>query len=321
VSLQPGLIWGFELLPGEVKATEDCSVRQAGCFRWLHVSLAHQGTIDWIAHAEILPSAIKEMLLSTDSHQRSVIEDGVISCVLHDFERDFERADTSRVGTLHFALTPTAMITARLHPVRSADLMRDKLAHGAAVFEPAAALDLLVCTIAEGMAATTREIGVAVQQAEEDFLDDHDPPTARHLIGIRRRLVQVHRLLADMRNIFHRLEDDEDLPAPLQATVKKLAQRLHSLDTDALEIHGQIRLLREEIDMQADQRTNQNLYILSILTALMLPATLVTGLFGMNTGGMPWGASAHGTLTATLLAFGAAGGSYVLLRWLGFMRR
>ena len=80
-------------------------------------------------------------------------------------------------------------------------------------------------------------------------------------------------------------------------------------------------MLREEIDIQAAQRTNQNLYILSIVTALMLPATLVTGIFGMNTGGMPFAQAPHGTLIATMAAASAAAATYFLLRWMGFMRR
>lgn len=271
--------------------------------------------------SEALPAAAKEILLSTDRHQRAVIEDGVVSCVLHDFERDFEQADVSRVGALRFALTPTLMITARLHPVRSADRIHDRLAHGANVSQPAAALELLVGTIAVEMADLMRDVAAAVQKAEDAFLDDRNPPTARNLIDIRRKLALIHRLLVDMWGVFRRLEEDEDLPEPLFATVKKLAQHLQALDTDALGIQGQLRQLREEIDMQADQRTNQNLYILSILTALMLPATFVTGLFGMNTGGLPWISSSLGTLMATLLAFSAAAATYLLLRWMGFMRR
>jgi zinc transporter len=57
------------------------------------------------------------------------------------------------------------------------------------------------------------------------------------------------------------------------------------------------------------------------MTGLMLPATFVTGLFGMNTGGFPWHDSPHGTLWATVLAFGAAAATYLLLRRIGLMRR
>ena len=51
-------------------------------------------------------------------------------------------------------------------------------------------------------------------------------------------------------------------------------------------MQGQLRQLRDEIDLQQEQRTNQNLYLLSVITALLLPPTLVTGFLGMNTGGL-----------------------------------
>jgi hypothetical protein len=41
----------------------------------------------------------------------------------------------------------------------------------------------------------------------------------------------------------------------------------------------------------------------------------------MNTGGLLWTASPWGSAWASLLAIGTAGATYVLLRWLGFMRR
>jgi hypothetical protein len=37
------------------------------------------------------------------------------------------------------------------------------------------------------------------------------------------------------------------------------------------------------------EATNRNLYIHSIVTATLLPINLITGIFGMNTGGLPWG--------------------------------
>jgi zinc transporter len=137
---------------------------------------------------------------------------------------------------------------------------------------------------------------------------------------IRRRLAQVHRLLDGMRAVFRRLERDDDLPPALHPMVEKLSQRLSALDGDILSVQGQLRTLRDEIDIQQEQRTNQNLYLLSIMTALMLPATLITGIFGMNTGGMGLQGSG-GTLVAVLLSLAAAGGTYALLRWMGFIRR
>ena len=215
------------------------------------------------------------------------------------------------------------MLTTQLHPLRSADIARSRLERGggATVNGPGQALDLLVGAMTANIAEIARTLSHDVQSAEDAFLDGHHPPEPRDLIRIRRRLAQIHRLLTGMRGVFQRLEEDEELPEILLPTVEKLAQRLQAVDADILGVQGQLRLLRDEVDIQAAQRTNQNLYILSIVTALMLPATLVTGLFGMNTGGMPLAEGPHGTLLATLIAGGAAGVTYWLLRQMGFMRR
>lgn len=317
---EPGLIWGFDLGGGAARPTDRCDAGGEG-FRWLHLSLAHQGTTGWLDRLEGLPEDIHDMLLSPDSHQLALVDGGVVGCVIHDFERDFEQTDAVQIGALRFALMPGLMITARLHPIRSADIVRHRLARGHGIEEPAEALELLIGTIADGIAGAVRELGLDVQRIEDALLDGRDPPTARGLIGIRRRHARIHRMLDGLRAVFRRLEDDEDLPEDMLATVEKLSQRIQALGADSQGVQRQILQLREEIDIQVDQRTNQNLYILSIMTALLLPATFITGLFGMNTGGLPWAQNAHGTLLATMLALGTAGATYIFLRFMGFMRR
>jgi len=287
----------------------------------LHLNLADHGTRVWIERLEALPLPVRELMLAPDMHQRALVDGDAVGCVLHDFERDFDIADTEHVGALRVALTPSLMLTSRSHPLRSADIARKRLERSATPPGPAQALDLLIGAIAENVTDISRNLIVKIQHAEDHFLEGRGAPSARDLIHIRRRMAQLHRLLAGMRAVFQRLEEDEGLPEALLPTVEKLVQRLQSLDADILGGQGQLHLLREEIDIQQTQRTNQNLYILSIITALMLPATLVTGIFGMNTGGMPFLEAPHGTLVATLIALGAAAASYWLLRWMGFMRR
>lgn len=317
----PGLIWGMDVSPTGAFAVADCAISAEGGFRWLHLNLAHQRTRSWIEQFALLPTAARELLLSADTHQRALVDGDTIACVLHDFERDFDVADTARIGGLRMALMPGLMITARLHPVRSADIVRNRLSRWTGAFAAAQALELLVGAINENMADICRSLSAEVQHVEDAFLDARNPPKARDLIGIRRRLAQIQRIISGMRGVFQRLEKDEDLPEPLLPSVEKIAQRIQSLDGDVAGVQSQLRLLREELDIQESQRTNQNLYILSIVTALMLPATLVTGIFGMNTGGLPFAQGPFGTIHATLMAGGAAIATYLLLRWMGFMRR
>ena len=60
--------------------------------------------------------------------------------------------------------------------------------------------------------------------------------------------------------------------------------------------------------------TNRNLFVLTVVTTLLLPPAFVTGFFGMNTKGLPFGDSDYGTLYAAILCLLAALLVYLLIR-------
>lgn len=323
---KPSIIWALDFASGRAapcRNEDELSCAPGdGDFRWLHLNLADQWTRNWIQASDALPRPLREMLLSSERHQRALVEGGYVGCVLHDVERDFDRLDAERTGVLRLALGPQVMVTARHHPLRSADIVRTHIERdGVPVQGPAQALDLVVSAIVENIGGVSRDQAAQIESFEDALLDHPESFDHRRLIHIRRRVVQFHRLLGGMSAVFKRLEMDADLDEALRPTVEKLAQQLAAIDSDMLAIHGQLRLLREEADLQAAQRTNQNLYVLSILSALLLPATLVTGFFGMNTGGLPLAQGAAGTALAAILAIAASLGVYALLRTLGLIHR
>ncbi len=324
MEIAPSVIWMLDFEQGAAVACPDGTIgctAERGDFRWLHLSLADQPTRNWIRSGAGLPDDVTELLLGTEEHQRSLVTDGILACVLHDVERDFDRLDTERTGVLRFALGPNVMITTRHHPLRSADIVRRHLERdGATVRHAADALDVMVSAIVENIRGVAAEQARQIESFEDELLAHSGAFDHRRLIAIRRRIVQFHRLLSGMRAVFRRMEQDADLPANLLPTVEKLAQQLGAIDGEMLSIQSQLRLLREEADLQAAQRTNQNLYVLSVLSALVLPATLVTGFFGMNTGGLPLVHTTAGTILALFLGAAASGGVYAMLRYMGLHR-
>lgn len=56
---------------------------------------------------------------------------------------------------------------------------------------------------------------------------------------------------------------------------------------DSLGFVERAKLLQEELASRLAESTGRNLYVLSILTAVLLPMTLITGIFGMNVAGLP----------------------------------
>ncbi len=51
-----------------------------------------------------------------------------------------------------------------------------------------------------------------------------------------------------------------------------------------------------------DEKMNRIIFVLTIISAIFLPLTLITGFFGMNTSDLPFTHGTYGTLKATILA-------------------
>ncbi|MFC0406670.1 CorA family divalent cation transporter [Roseomonas elaeocarpi] len=91
--------------------------------------------------------------------------------------------------------------------------------------------------------------------------------------------------------------------------VRRAAARLEGLQRSVAALQERGRIAQDQLAALTSEETNQRLMVLSVLTAILLPPTLVTGFFGMNTSGLPGTASASGTwwaVGAMLLAAGLA---------------
>jgi zinc transporter len=76
------------------------------------------------------------------------------------------------------------------------------------------------------------------------------------------------------------------------------------------------RLLQEELSTRLAEQSNRQIYTLSILTALFLPPTLVTGIFGMNTKNLPFAEHENGSTIALMIALMSAAVAYAIIRLL-----
>lgn len=143
-----------------------------------------------------------------------------------------------------------------------------------------------------------------------------EPSDERHRIGrIRLQSIRVHRQLSQLKGLFQRVEpritaDD----AAVGEAIRMHAQKLDAIDHEMTALHERARLLLDEMAARMTDVANRRLFTLSILTACLLPPTLVTGFFGMNTADLPFQHTHGGTWLALLVALAAAGLSYWALR-------
>ena len=286
---------------------------------WVHLALADQRCRAWIAKAAPVSELARELLTGTDTHLRfDSIGKGLFGHeligVLPDLHQEFTHASEDLVR-LRFVMGPRLVITARQRPVHSVENTRRAIEAGKRFPTAVSLLDALVDQFADAIARMADQLGDELD-AVEDHVMHEEPADESHRIGrVRLQAVRVHRQLAQLRSMFHRIEprvarDD----AAVAAVVGTLAQKLDGIDAEVAELHERARLLRDEMAAKMTEVTNRRLFTLSILTALLLPPTLVTGFFGMNTKDLPFQNTDGGTWWAFLVAALAAAVSYWLLR-------
>ena len=77
------------------------------------------------------------------------------------------------------------------------------------------------------------------------------------------------------------------MPASGHAVLHRLKERLEALDRDVVMVNDRAKLLHEEAAAELADESNRSLKALAVMSALLLPDSLVVGTFGMNTEGLP----------------------------------
>ncbi|MGX1108301.1 MULTISPECIES: transporter [Bradyrhizobium] len=320
----PGLVWAFRLRhDGRAEALPiDAPIEPSHDGRlWLHFNLTDVRTRAWLANMHI-PQLARDLLLSNDNFQQIHVVDNCVYGVFSDLVRDVEAA-TRETGFLRFAMTERLLVSGRHQALCSADATRRVLEGGHRVGSVAALLEKIVDEIADTMDRMADKIGTDIDAIEERVLaEDTGSELRKNLSRMRRTCVRLHRQLAGLRVLFHRLEQKstDDLSPALRLQAGKLAQRLDGLDHDIVELHERSRLLEEELRFKLEEESNKHLHALSVVTMMLLPPTLVTGIFGMNTKGLPLTDVDSGFLVAAGLLAGSALLAYLLMRRLGIVK-
>jgi zinc transporter len=321
----PGLVWAFRIhsdgSPEALPVDEPIPFAHDGLL-WLHFNLADARALQWLASAELqTPAQARSLLLSNDNHQQLHATDDSVYGVISDLVRDIADA-TEETGYLRFMMTDRVLISGRHHALCAVDATRRALEGGRRIESIAALLETIVENVADAMDRISERIAQTLDEIEEQVLSDDATDLRQKLGRLRRSCVRLHRQLSGLRIVFHRLEqkNPQDLKPALRLRAGKLAQRLDDLDHTIIEMRERSRLLQEELHLKIEQQGNNSLRVLSVLTAILMPPTLVTGIFGMNTKGLPFTDLDTAFLWASLLMVLSSFAAYLIMKRIGIIR-
>ncbi len=147
----------------------------------------------------------------------------------------------------------------------------------------------LISRLIERMAGTVSSFDDRLDDLEANLGEAQANETRRKLSGLRQDAVILRRYMSPQREALNNLiaeppvwlEDRDRLN--LRETIDRLLRYIEELDA----ARERAMVIKDDISNQLAESTNKTLYVLSIISAVFLPLGFLTGLLGINIGGMP----------------------------------
>ncbi|WP_297781733.1 zinc transporter ZntB [uncultured Roseovarius sp.] len=254
---------------------------------WVHVNCAHPGAREWLEASGLDPLVLRA-LLAPETRPRATVHGSGVLINLRGVNLN-PGDEVEDMVSLRMWVTEGLVVSVQLRRLMAvSDVMegitRDQGPDGAA--ELVARLALRLADRAEPVVAGLNE--------KLDLLEDHVIDTLavldrRDLADVRRVAIMLRRHMAPQRDALSTFEI-EDMPwirshdrsRLREATerVTRLAEELDAIRDRAQVVHDQI------MDARAESM-NRQMLLLSVVAAIFLPLGLITGLLGINVGGMP----------------------------------
>lgn len=283
---------------------------------WVHLDYMDPASREWLRHFAKLPKAALEFLLAEETRPRSVATNKGLLIVLRGVNMN-PGEDPEDMVAVRLWIEHDRIISTRRRRLLSVADIRQSLGAGIGPTSSGAFLTALTSRLADRIGDFVDTIEGRLEDAE-DRVVSHDPAVSRQTIAmLRRQIASVRRFLAPQREALDRLNRQsggwivEDEVQNLLDQADRITRYVEDLDL----VRERAIVLQEEYLGLMAQEQNSRMYVLSVVAAIFLPLTFITGLLGMNVGGLPGLESPIGFWVSIVIMIVAAVGLAAFFRW------
>ena len=276
----------FDIFPdGTAKVPDDTALSGSGSYRWWHFDLSDPELADWVTtHLPAIPAGA---LMQPETRPRcDRYENGLILNLRGINMNEGQHAD--QMVSIRMWVEQDVIITVRLRKVFAIDDIRQQAVAQTAPHSSAAFVEALVARLTTRVQEEVMRITKLTEFYEADLIDDTSP-LPKDLPETRRSVIKIRRYMEPQKQALITLSTT-DLPMVPENEALKLRE-LANRTTIAVEeldaLQERLIAVQDDHDLDVARRHARHGYVLSIAAAIFLPLGFLTGLFGVNIGGMP----------------------------------
>jgi zinc transporter len=226
-------------------------------------------------------------------------------------------ADPEDMVSIRLWIEPTRIISVRNRRLLSVDDIRNALAQGSGPRDIGEFVAQLAEHLVSRMSGVIGDIDDEVDRLQDLALESESRRLRTELIRLRREIISLRRYLAPQRDALSRLIQakptwlDELNTLQIREEADRVIRFLEDLDA----ARERAAVTQEELNNNLSEQMNSRMYVLSVVAAIFLPLGFLTGLFGINVGGIPLANDPLGFVEISVLLIVISLLQIALFRW------
>ena len=272
----------------EIKREEIADRQLEPGLLWVHLNYTDPDARQWLQRESELSVIVIEALLSEESRPRvNDIEDGLLIS-LRGINQNPGSEPEDMVSLRLWMDKDKVFSTGKRRLVSVEELSHD-ISEGKG---PKNAGDFLV-EISERllsqMSSVIEEAEDDIDKLEEEVLLTESQELRSKLGSIRRQVIELRRYIAPQRDAIStiQLKKTSWLTTDDKMRLREVSDHITRFVENLDSVRDRAALLHEELVGRLSDSINERIYLLSLVAAIFLPLTFLTGLLGINIAGIP----------------------------------
>jgi zinc transporter len=275
---------GKKLISSEIKASIN-SPKPA----WVHLDANHPDTKKWLEKQfpEMHPLILQALLEDETRPRITEIDDGVL-IILRGANLN-DNSQPEDMVSIRLWVDQRGIISLRKRKLRAIGDIEDSIKDGLGPKSTSEFICLLIDRLFKRMEPVLASLDERTDNIEENIIENPKTQHREEIIDIRRKAIIFRRYMSPQRDAITNLRI-ADISWIDDNAIKRLSESINHVtrfieDLDAIRERAQI--VKDELANILADRLNRNMYLLSVIAAIFLPLGFLTGLLGVNIGGIP----------------------------------
>ncbi len=256
---------------------------------WVHLDANHPETRAWLEQEVSFhdPFIVHALLADETQPRMTQLQSGVL-LMLRGVNLN-ENADPEDMVTVRMWIENHRIISLRRRKVKAVMDMEVKIKEGKGPKDLGQFVCMLAARLFERMQPVLAALDEKTDEIEEAVLAEEDVSLREAIVDVRIQAIMFRRYMAPQRDAIEQLmlADvtwlDDTHRRHLQESHNHVMRYVEDLDA----IRERAQIVKDELANILSDRLNKNMYVLSVIAAIFLPLGFLTGLLGINVGGIP----------------------------------